>query len=64
MLRILGETPAYKGIKTDSNDTPIQISRRNVIGNAANAKQCSGELIADTSEVTKAVSTGLWIQLT
>ena len=58
VLWILGETPTYKGINPDKDDTPIQISTRNVAGNESNALQCSGELVSETSELTKAVNTG------
>ena len=58
VLQIVGETPAYSGIRPDKDDTPIQISRKNAMASASTAKQCNSEIIAQTPEITKAANMG------
>ena len=58
ILAILGKTPAYAGIRHDDDDTPIEVSTKNPTGTASNATQCQGQLIAETSAVTRTVNLG------
>ena len=58
VLQIVGETPAYKGIRPDKDDTPIQISSKNKMASATNAKQCNAELIEETPAITQAANIG------
>ena len=59
VLRVLGETPAYQGIQPHRDDTPIQISAKNVKASESTVKQCNAELIAETPQITKSANTGL-----
>ena len=58
VLHIIGDMPAYQGIRSDRDDTPIQISKRNPMATQSNAQQCSSEIISDTPEITRAANTG------
>ena len=61
VLRVLGETPAFKGIRPHEDDSPIQVSKKNPKGSDVNAQQCHGEVVAETPEITKAANTGAFI---
>ena len=58
VLQVLKKTPAYAGIRKDSDDTPIQIHTSNAAGSEANALQCSGKLVGETSALTRGINTG------
>ena len=58
VLRVLGETPAYKGIHPHGDDTPIQISAKNKMASESAVKQCNAEMVAETPEITKSANTG------
>ena len=60
VLQIVGETPAYKGIRSDKDDTPIQISSKNKMASSTNAKQCNAELLAETPAITQAANIGYY----
>ena len=54
----MGETSAYKGIRPDKDDTPIQVSRKNPSATQATAKQCNAEMFAEVPAITQAANIG------
>ena len=58
VLYILGHTPSFSGIRPHDDDTPIEVSTKNIAGNSSNAAQYHGTLINETSAITATVNTG------
>ena len=58
VLRALGETPSFKGIRPHKDDTPIQISKKNPMASNSTAQQCNAEVIGDMPQITKSANTG------
>ena len=58
ILRILGDTPSFRGVKKRSFDTPIVMSRSGHRNVPLNANTCRAELTGQTALLTKAINTG------
>ena len=58
MLRILGDTPSFRGIRDSQHDTPIELTRTENVGERE-AAQCNATLAGSTSPVTEALNSGI-----
>ena len=57
MMRILGETPSFKGIKGNEHDSPIEMMRKEHV-TQKEAAQCNANLVGNVSPLAEAVNSG------
>ena len=58
ILRILGDTPSFRGVKKRPFDTPIVMSRKGPRNVQSNINACRAEVTGATAQLTKALNTG------
>ena len=57
ILRILGDSPAFKGVSDATSDSKIELTRTyRMIDHMA--QRCQTEIVAETPSLTKAMNTG------
>ena len=62
ILRILGDTPSFKGVKGRKFDTPIVMSTDSQRTTFRNVRACRADVVATSSNITKSINTGWWVE--
>ena len=57
ILRILGDSPAFKGITDGSHDSKVEMTRTYRMVDHM-AERCNTQVVAETPSLTKAMNTG------
>ena len=60
VLRILGETPGFKGVVPRKFDSPIVMTKSSKTSTVANAQMCRAEVVGEPDLITQVINKGIF----
>ena len=63
VLRILGETPGFKGVVPRKFDSPIIMTKSSKNSTVTNAQMCRAEVVGEPDLITQAINKGMFCKI-